>query len=66
MTDEQNSRVAALKNAWLGMREKRRAGSATELDAAITDFLQLHRAETDSFVLEAFRHWQARGGAEGV
>ena len=64
MTDEQKSRVAALKSAWLAMREQRRGGSVTELDAAVAEFLQLHRAETDTFVLEAFRHWQVRGGAE--
>ena len=64
MTDEQKSRFAALQAAWLTMREKRRrAGPATELDAAITEFLQLHRAETDTVVLAAFRQWQA-GGAE--
>jgi hypothetical protein len=64
MTDEQKSRFAALQGAWLAMREmRRRAETATELDAAITEFLKLHRAETDTVVLEAFRYWQASGGA---
>jgi hypothetical protein len=64
MTDEQKSRFAALQGAWLAMREKRRQpGTATELDAAITQFLKLHRDETDTVVLAAFRQWQA-GGAE--
>jgi len=64
MTDEQKSRFASLQAAWLAMREKRRrAETAAELDAAITAFLKLHRAETDTVVLAAFRHWQA-GGAE--
>jgi hypothetical protein len=62
MTEEQESRFAALQGAWLAMREKRRRlESATELDAAITKFLKLHRAETDTVVLEAFRQWQVRG-----
>lgn len=62
MTDEQENRFAALQGAWLAMREKRRRPeSATELDAAITEFLKLHRAETDTVVLEAFRQWQIRG-----
>jgi hypothetical protein len=65
MTDEQKSRFAALQSAWLTMREKRRrAETATELDAAITEFLKLHRAETDTVVLEAFRHWQVGGAAQ--
>jgi len=65
MTDEQKSRFAALQGAWLAVREKRRrAETATELDAAITEFLKLHRAETDTVVLEAFRHWQVLGAAE--
>jgi hypothetical protein len=65
MTDEQKSRLAALKGAWLAMREKRRrAETATELDAAITEFLKLHRAETDTVVLEAFRLWQVGSAAE--
>ena len=65
MTDEQKSRLAALQGAWLAMREKRRRPEmATELDAAIVEFLKLHRAETDTVVLEAFKHWQVRGGAE--
>jgi hypothetical protein len=62
MTNEQESRFAALQGAWLAMREKRRQGeSITELDGATTEFLKLHRAETDTVVLEAFRQWQARG-----
>jgi hypothetical protein len=62
MTDEQGSRFAALQGAWLAMRDKRRRPeSATELDAAISEFLKLHRAETDTVVLEAFRQWQVRG-----
>jgi hypothetical protein len=40
MTDEQKSRFAALQAAWLAMREKRRRVEATELDAAITEFLK--------------------------
>jgi len=66
MTDEQKSRFAALQGAWLAMRKKRRRAEATELDAAITEFLKLHRAETDTVVLEAFRQWQVRGGAEAT
>jgi len=59
MNDEQKSRLAALQSAWVAMREKRRrADMATELDAAITEFLKLHRAETDIAVREAFRQWQ--------
>jgi hypothetical protein len=62
MTDEQESRFAALQNAWLAMREKRRRlQSATELDKTIMQFLKLHRTETDAVVLEAFRQWQVRG-----
>jgi len=62
MTDEQESRFAALQGAWLAMREKRRRPElATELDAARTEFLKLHRTETDTVVLEAFRQWQVRG-----
>jgi hypothetical protein len=46
----------------LAVREKRRRPElATELDAAITEFLKLHRAETDTVFLEAFRQWQVRG-----
>ncbi len=61
MTDDQESRFAALQVAWLALREKRRRPElATELDAAITKFLKLHRAETDTVVLEAFRQWQVR------
>ncbi len=60
MTNEQESRFAALQGAWLAMREKRRQGeSITELDGALMEFLKLHRAETDTVVLEAFR--QLRG-----
>ncbi|HTE76463.1 MAG TPA: hypothetical protein VK653_06945 [Xanthobacteraceae bacterium] len=66
MTDEQKSRFTALQGAWLAMREKRRRAEATELDAAITEFLKLHRAETDTVVLEAFRQWQVRGGVEAT
>jgi hypothetical protein len=66
MTDEQKSRFAALQGAWLAMREKRRRAEATELDAAITEFLKLHRAETDTVVLEAFRQWRNTGGAEAT
>jgi hypothetical protein len=63
MTDEQKSRFAALKTAWSAMREnRRRPEAATDLDAAMTAFLKLHRAETDTVVLNAFREWQARGG----
>ena len=52
MTDEQKSRFAALQGAWLAVREKRRrAEMAAELDAAIMEFLKLHRAETDTVVL---------------
>jgi hypothetical protein len=63
MTDEQKSRFAALQGAWLAMREKRRRAEATELDAAITEFLKLHRAETDTVVLGAFQQW-VRGVGE--
>jgi hypothetical protein len=67
MTDEQKSRFAALQGAWLTMREKRRrAETATDIDAAVTEFLKLHRAETDTVVLEAFRYWQVRGAAEAT
>jgi hypothetical protein len=62
MTDEQKSRFAALQGAWLAMRAKRRRPElAIELDAAIIEFLKLHRAETDTVVLEAFRQWQVSG-----
>jgi hypothetical protein len=62
MNDEQKSRLAALQSAWVAMREKRRrADMATELDAAITEFLKLQRAETDIVVREAFRQWQVGG-----
>ena len=62
MNDEQKRRLAALQSAWVAMREKRRrADMATELDAAITEFLKLHRAETDIAVREAFRQWQVGG-----
>jgi hypothetical protein len=62
MTDEQKSRFAALQGAWLATREKRRRPElAIELDAAIIEFLKLHRAETDTVVLEAFRQWQVSG-----
>ncbi len=58
MTDEQKSRFAALQGAWLTMREKRRQPeAATELDAAITEFLKLHRMETDPVILGAFQQW---------
>jgi hypothetical protein len=50
----------------LAMREKRRrAEMATELDAARTEFLKLHRAETDTVVLNAFQRW-VRGAAEAT
>jgi len=63
MTDEQKSRFTALQRAWLAMREKRRrAETAAELDAAITEFLTLHRAETDTVVIGAFQQW-VRGAA---
>jgi hypothetical protein len=63
MTDEQKSRFAALQGAWLAVREKRRrAETAAELDAAIMEFLKLHRAETDTVVLQAFQRW-VRGAA---
>ena len=63
MTDEQKSRFAALQGAWLAVREKRRrAEMAAELDAAIMEFLKLHRAETDTVVLQAFQRW-VRGAA---
>jgi uncharacterized protein YecT (DUF1311 family) len=66
MTDEQKSRFAALQRAWLAMREKRRrAETATELDTAITEFLKLHRAETDTVVLGAFQQW-VRGVGEAT
>ena len=45
------------------MREKRRQAESTELDAAVTEFLKLSRAETDNVVLEAFRQWRMRGAA---
>ena len=67
MTDEQKSRFAALQGAWLAVREKRRraemasanmaASTYNELDAAIMEFLKLHRAETDTIVLQAFQRW---------
>jgi len=63
MTDEQKSRLAALQGAYLAMREKRRQAESTELDAAVTEFLKLSRAETDNVVLEAFRQWRMRGAA---
>jgi len=63
MTDEQKSRFDALKVAWSAMREnRRRPEMATDLDAAITAFLKLHRAETETVVLKAFREWQVGGG----
>jgi len=63
MTDEQKTRFAALQGAWLAVREKRRrAEMAAELDAAIMEFLKLHRAETDTVVLQAFQRW-VRGAA---
>ena len=66
MTDEQKNRFAALQGAWLAIREKRRrAEAATELDAAITEFLKLHRAETDTVVLGAFQLW-VRGVREAT
>jgi uncharacterized protein YecT (DUF1311 family) len=66
MTDEQKSRFAALQRAWLAMREKRRrAETATELDTAITEFLKLHRAETDTVVFGAFQQW-VRGVGEAT
>jgi hypothetical protein len=62
MTDEQKSRFTALQRAWLAMREKRRrAETATELDAAITEFLKLHRTETDPWSVSAVGTWR-RGG----
>jgi hypothetical protein len=62
MTDAQESRFAALQGAWLVMHERRRRSElAIELDAAIIEFLKLHRAETDTVVLEAFRQWQVHG-----
>jgi hypothetical protein len=59
MTDEQKSRFAALQGAWLAVREKRRRSemAAAELDAAIMEFLNLHRSETDTIVLQAFQLW---------
>jgi hypothetical protein len=66
MTDEQKNRFAALQGAWLAIREKRRrAEAATQLDAAITEFLKLHRAETDTVVLGAFQLW-VRGVREAT
>ena len=63
MTDEQKGRFAALQSAWLVVREKRRrAEMAAELDAAIMEFLKLHRAETDTVVRQAFQRW-VRGAA---
>jgi len=44
--------------------KRRRAETATELDAAITEFLKLHRAETDTVVpwsLSTVGTWR-RGG----
>jgi hypothetical protein len=65
MTDEQKNKFAALQDAWLAVREKRRrAETASERDAAITEFVKLDIAETDTAVLEAFRHWQVRSAAE--
>jgi hypothetical protein len=66
MTEEQKSRFATLQAAWLAMREKRRRAEATELDAAITEFVKRHIAETDTAVLEAFQHWQVRSAAEAT
>jgi hypothetical protein len=66
MTDEQKSKFAALQAAWLAMREKRRRAEATELDGAITEFPKLHRAETDTVALDAFRQWRNTGGAEAT
>ena len=66
MTDEQKNRFVALQGAWLAIREKRRrAEAATQLDAAITEFLKLHRAETDTVVLGAFQLW-VRGVREAT
>ena len=56
----------------VGRREKRRrakmasanmaASTYNELDAAIMEFLKLHRAETDTIVLQGFQRW-VRGAA---
>jgi hypothetical protein len=67
MTDEQRSKFAALQDAWLAvLANRRRAETASERDAAITEFVKLHIAETDTAVLEAFRHWQVRSAAEAT
>ena len=66
MTDEQKNKFAVLQDAWLAVREKRRAETASERDAAITEFVKLHIAETDTAVLEALRHWQVRSAAEAT
>jgi hypothetical protein len=64
MTDEQKRKLAALQDAWLAVREKYRAETVSERDAAITEFVKLHIAETDVTVLEAYRHWQVGSAAK--
>jgi hypothetical protein len=65
MTEEQKRKFVALQDAWLAVREKRRrADTASERDAAITEFVKLHIGEADTAVLEAFRHWQVHSAAE--
>jgi hypothetical protein len=67
MMDEQKRKFGALQIAWLAVREKyRRPEIVAERDAAITGFVTLHMAETDTAVLEAFRHWQLRTAGEAT
>jgi len=67
MTDEQKRKFVALQDAWLAVLDKpRRAETASERDAAITEFVKRHIAETDTAVLEAFQHWQVRSAAEAT
>jgi hypothetical protein len=67
MTDEQKTKLVALKDAWLAVLEKyRRAESVPERDAVITEFVKRHIAETDTAVLEAFQHWQVRSASEAT
>lgn len=55
--------ICGASGAWLALREKRRrAEMAAELDAAIMEFIKLHRVETDTVVLQAFQRW-VRGAA---
>jgi hypothetical protein len=51
MTDEQKTKLVALKDAWLAVLEKyRRAESVPERDAVITEFVKRHIAETGNTI----------------